>query len=521
MPDEDNTNGRGGQGGGADFTPKVIPLADARMRLEKLEPSSDRKGATWPVPRPLPNGLLPVKPFNLAMLPAALAPWVEDIAERMQCPLDYPAVSAMAALGAAIGAKVGIRPKRHDDWLIVPNLWGCIIGPPGYMKSPAMNEVLKPLRRLEAEAKKGNKRAELSYAAELEEFKRSRKQKDSQPPMEPPEKPMTRRYVVNDTSYEALGNILADNPNGVLAYRDELLALVCTLDREERHNDRGFFLQAWNGTDDYTFDRIIRGNIYVERACVSLFGSTQPGLITKYVRRVMAADGGDGMLQRFQLLVWPDGSPNWKNVDRYPLADARASVNKIFARLDNMTKDDVGAMIDTYETIPFLRFDDAAQEMFDDWRAGLETRLRSGDLHQAIESHLAKYRKLIPALALISAIVDRCCYKVDAAALSKALDFGAYLETHALRVFAGGQEAEAKAAKEIVKHIRKGDLSDGFTCRDVHQRGWSHLTDNEEVQSSLDLLVNNDWLAEQQIRTAGRPKMTYLINPAVSENLHS
>jgi hypothetical protein len=40
------------------------------------------------------------------------------------------------------------------------------------------------------------------------------------------------------------------------------------------------------------------------------------------------------------------------------------------------------------------------------------------------------------------------------------------------------------------------------------------FSDNEAVQSALDLLVNNDWLAEQQIRTAGRPKITYLINPA-------
>jgi putative DNA primase/helicase len=164
MPDFDNTSGRGGQGGeGTDFTPKVIPIADARMRLEKLEPkvAPGQAGAEgnpkseWPAPRPLPNGLLPVKPFDLAMVPAAFAPWIEDIAERMQCPPDYPAISAMVALGAAIGGKIGIRPKRHDDWLIVPNLWGCIIGPPGYMKSPAMNEVLKPPRRLEAKRRRG------------------------------------------------------------------------------------------------------------------------------------------------------------------------------------------------------------------------------------------------------------------------------------------------------------------------------------------------------------------------------
>jgi putative DNA primase/helicase len=209
------------------------------------------------------------------MLPEAIVPWVEDIAERMQCPPDYVAVSAVVAMGAVIGSRVGIKPKRHDDWLVVPNLWGCIVGPPGYLKSPAMNEVLKPVRRIEAEAKKANNKAQAVYEAELEEYKRNKKRKDDQTPLEEaPEKPTTQRYLVNDTSYEALGSILADNPNGVLAYRDELMSLVKALDKEERHADRGFFLQAWNGTDDYTFDRIIRGTTYVERACVSLFGST-------------------------------------------------------------------------------------------------------------------------------------------------------------------------------------------------------------------------------------------------------
>jgi hypothetical protein len=292
------------------------------------------------------------------------------------------------------------------------------------------------------------------------------------------------------------------------------MSLVKALDKEERHADRGFFLQAWNGTDDYTFDRIIRGTTYVERACVSLFGSTQPGLITAYVRRVVAAGGGDGMLQRFQLLVWPDGSPDWKNVDRYPLAEARSAARALFERLKSQEPEQIGAQKDEFDDIPFLRFDEAAQELFNDWRAKLETRLRSGELHPAFESHLAKYRKLVPALALISAIADRCKRTVDAAALSGALAFADYLESHAMRVYGAGREAETSAAKEILRHIRKDDLSDGFTCRDVHHQGWSHLTQNDTVQSALDLLVNNDWLAEQQIKTAGRPKLTYLINPA-------
>src|SRR3546814_19951943 len=70
----------------------------------------------------------------------------------MQTPADFVGVSAMVAAGSVVGRKVGIRPMRNDDWQEVPNLWSCIIGRPGVMKSPAVKNALKPLSRLEATA---------------------------------------------------------------------------------------------------------------------------------------------------------------------------------------------------------------------------------------------------------------------------------------------------------------------------------------------------------------------------------
>ena len=69
-------------------------------------------------------------PFDPALLPKALRPWIMDIAERLQCPPDFSAVAAMVSLGAVVGRRLAIRPKRHDDWLVVPNLWGAVVGRP-------------------------------------------------------------------------------------------------------------------------------------------------------------------------------------------------------------------------------------------------------------------------------------------------------------------------------------------------------------------------------------------------------
>ena len=85
----------------------------------------------WPEPKPLPSGLAPVQPFDIDFMPTALAPWIDDIAHRLQCPPDYVAVAAVTALGSAIGRRVGIKPQAKTDWIEVPNIWGCFIGSRG------------------------------------------------------------------------------------------------------------------------------------------------------------------------------------------------------------------------------------------------------------------------------------------------------------------------------------------------------------------------------------------------------
>jgi hypothetical protein len=328
-----------------------------------------------------------------------------------------------------------------------------------------------------------------------------------------PEEPQARRYIATDTTYEALGDLLADNPNGILVFRDELISLLKTLDDERYIAARGFFLFGWSGTQRYQFDRIIRGHTHIERTCISLLGSTQPARISEYVRRAVSGEGDDGLIQRFGLMVWPDHNGEWRNVDRYPDTIAKAAAWRTFEDLDAMTPESARARHDEFESIPFLRFDNEAQEIFDAWREQLEKRLRSGQLHPALESHLAKYRKLAPALALVSSLADAPIGCIDAPPLRRAIAFADYLESHARRIYGSGKAAEAKSAEAIIEKIRKGDLKDGFTCRDIHQRDWSNLSVPARVQAALDLLVDLDWLAEQSVKTAGRPKTTYLINP--------
>ena len=51
---------------------------------------------------------------------------------------------------------------------------------------------------------------------------------------------------------------------------------------------------------------------------------------------------------------------------------------QVFERLDTLSPEAVGAVQDDYnpEEIPYLRFHPEAQQVFNDWRAGLEQIIR-------------------------------------------------------------------------------------------------------------------------------------------------
>jgi hypothetical protein len=104
----------------------------------------------WPKPESLGDDLLPVPAFDVAMLPEAFRDHVIDVAERMQVPVDLPAVYAVACLAGCVNRRAAFQPKRADTgWIVTPNLWACIVAPPGQMKTPTQAAFTQHIARLE------------------------------------------------------------------------------------------------------------------------------------------------------------------------------------------------------------------------------------------------------------------------------------------------------------------------------------------------------------------------------------
>lgn len=472
-----------------------------------------------------------VPPFDAAFLPTHLAPWCIDIASRMSVPLDMVAIPAIVQAGALIGRRIGIRPEKHTNWLEVANLWGCIVASPGSLKSPVFAEVLKPVNRLELQMAALNDEAQCQFNAEEAVAKIQSKldtiaaknalkignndaaivaMREGTVLQRAPEK----RYLVNDATVEKLGEICADNPDGILIHRDEVMSLFGELDRTENQSARGFFLSGWGGQEGYTFDRIGRGTVRIAAVNLSLIGTTQPDRLKRFIN-----DGlhglNDGMVQRLQLLSWPDPAPKYTLCEHAIDANARDTANACYAALASLQADTVEARRDTYDDdgVPYLHFADDAQPVWNAYRVRLENKLRYSDLSPALASHFAKYRGLIPRLALIMHLAGGGAGSVSLAALNQALALAEYLEAHAHRAYAAGQNTAADSALKILSRIKRGQLASGFTARDVKRPQWTGLTDSKIVDDGITMLVDHNWIEPTAINTGGRASVQYAIHP--------
>jgi putative DNA primase/helicase len=153
---------------------------------------------------------------------------------------------------------------------------------------------------------------------------------------------------------------LAENPNGLLVERDELSSLLVTLEDERSATARGLYLSGWSGNEGYRFDRIIRGTTTLPKFALSVVGGIQPGPLERYVRGAFSGERADGLLQRFQLIVWPDPEP-FLYVDRFPDGPAKRAAAALFERANNFHADAIGSRDEFGNDPPFVRLSKSPQ----------------------------------------------------------------------------------------------------------------------------------------------------------------
>lgn len=489
---------------------------------------------SWAEPEDLPD-IPPAPPLPADPVPSKFDTWVRDISRCANTPLDYPVSAAWVAAGAAIGRRIGLIVCPSDSFIVVPNLFGAVVGDPSQRKSTPLGAVFKPLQTLETEASIDHEDKEVdrvAIEAHLKSLKtklgKSRAKgelssedregyKEAQGDLKEANRQV--RYLGTDPTVPKLGEMLVDNPSGVLLYRDELAGFFASLGEANREQDRAFYLTAWNGDKPYTFDRIIRGTKRIKHACVSVFGSIQPGVLHSVVRGAqLGGESNDGMLQRFQVLVYPEKTRTYQRPTEPPDIEARKDVTEVFRRLTNLPGEMAGASTMLGGDIPFLRFSRDAQLRYYEWDDALQRELRTSDMHPTMMAHLAKYASFMPSLALIDHLVDVGTGPVGIVSVEKAIRMCEYYRGHAERIFAPLTAVDLNAARLMLTKIKSGAVAKRsgeplqFTPRDIYRAGWAGLTDKDEVKAGIKCLEEYGYV---QTEMKGKEVVLAHINPAL------
>lgn len=449
-----------------------------------------------------------------------------DFANGAGCPPDYAAIAFLSACASLIGGKRRVMPYSGvSQWSEPSILWVAAVGDPSANKSPGLDAITAPLRKMEKAIAESHKDTLREWNGVVE---RARAVKDDwqgqvklavkdglQTPAMPtdaiaPDEPARRRLIVQDGTPEAIASILSANDVGTLHFRDELAGWLSSFDRYSP-GGREFWLEAYGGRP-FVIDRKGSGSVTVNFNGVSVLGGVQPEKLAD----TLLSSVDDGLVARF-LWAWPQAIP----FRRPSSSGNEADLQALYERLDRLQwgQDDFGTDV----AIKLHLTSDAA-DVFDHWGAENDEGLE--DAGALYKSFCGKLRGMVLRIALVSEHIKWAWQGGQEPRLVTADTVGAvcdfieqYAKPMALRVFGDAalppvERNAATLARYIIRH-----KLETFNARSLRRKaGYTGPKQPKAQEDALDLLSECNWIMPAPHRAGdngGRLSADYIVNPVV------
>ena len=385
-------------------------------------------------------------PSQLSDLPANAVPpmlerFIKCVSRRKGAPEAFATVSALTAIGAAIGAGVRVQVRQKDDtWKEAANLFSVVVANPGSVKSPVIRDAVQPLKVVDKRWSKVDEAEHNKWTAA------SKNRKKNAP--DPGPEPRIRRSVVDDVTSEKQIRIFRDNPRGVLRAPDELAGLLGGFGQYKSGGgaDREHFLRSFDG-EDIKLDRVGSGTISADTATLSLIAGTQPDRLRDIVKNL----GADGLLQRM-IVVLHDGRDR-EGLDEEP--DREATV-WYASTIERLTAVDASVP-------PLVRFTPTAGRILDAAAKQIKLLKNVPGASNEFKGHIEKWGKLLPRLALIIHVARKMeqgersdqIDQIEPDTVAMAVRLASFFLDHALQFYATyfGRTETASEARWIAEHL--------------------------------------------------------------------
>lgn len=486
-------------------------------RGEALHSGQARGAAPGNVPAPSAPPPEPFQPFPVDALPDRMRVFVENVAAATGTDAAFAAMAALVVVAGCIGNRVAVLVK--SGWIESAVLWGVLVGRSGTTKSPVLKLVTRALidlfkaeRRAFTDAMKEYIREMERHNVRLAEWKKSQRDGPPTDPPDEPERPTERRLLVSDITVEKLGELLEQNPLGLLLVRDELAAWVGAFDRYAS-GGKGSDQPAWLSMYDaapVTIDRKSgKGNYFVERAAVSVLGSIQPGTLA---RSFGTAEREAGLLARVLVAYPPDRPALWTEAALPD--DVAAEWRKLLETLLALP-----AAIDEHGD-PRPRFIPIGQEAKALWIEWHDRHARElVDIsNDDLVAHYAKLKGACARIALLFACVevaaggDAVAY-ISADAMRRAIAVVEWFKGEGRRVYAVlGESEEDRARRQLIEWIeRRGGA---VTVRELTHSLQQYRGRTDAAKTDLDALAKagcGAWEHPAPGPKGGRPSPRFVL----------
>ena len=448
-----------------------------KQTQQNASPTDD----TWPEPKTLQPVLRKVPAFNLKMLPDILVPFVKDVSERMGQPADFVAIPIMITAAAALGSRWAVCPKAIDkSWRESAVLWGGVVARSGAKKSPCISIATKPIQNIEQRLDQEYQIAHSFYLSAKKQYDTSAKNNKGSSPTGPaPVEPKRQRAIVQDASYQKVTQMMSDSPCGLLE----------------------------------------RGTSRIERAFLCIVGGVQPSVLGQYIQSAKGGGkGNDGLVQRFQLLTYPDLDTGLKEADRAADEAAEKSAYDAIEALRSLNAAKLGLEPLNGDNRAILHFAPDAQQLYDKLRDNIDERAVSDKEDEIMASHLSKMPATIAKLAMLIHLLDEGTGPITIEATCKANLWVKYLHRHAKRIYGSAEIGSMQLASILGKKLETSAIKEPFTAREIERKGWLGLTDSKLVEDALVELEEAGWTKGTPYKPAtGRPTILYNLNPALAK----
>lgn len=493
------------------------PLATVQpIRISALEPElGQQKEPQFGIPVDLFN-VEPVPQIPLDALPAVVANYAKDQAELMGCDHSILGMASLVAAASCLHDDVQIQPKRHDPtWRESARLWVAIVGSPSSKKSPAIGKAIHHVKTIDAARREQSRAAVSRWEAQHAPRRKGTSKEDTPLEGPAPERPPMKRAIVEDTTVEALSEILKDNPQGVLCVRDELTGWLGSMDAYKGSKagasaDRANWLELYNG-GPRSVDRLARGSVYIQNWSSCLIGGIQPDML----RRVVVGMGHDGLLQRFLPVI--ACATNTRGIDRRPDMSAIEDHRELLEHL---------ASIIPYKE-PVLLEEDAhvVRERVD----MLAEKMGRAVGHEGLEAWLGKWSGIFARLLLTFHAIECAKLRVHPSTRKVSGETAEKVERllcrvllrHAINFYS--EIVDVNDRHQRVKELARLILAKHWN--EVHkrelQRSWKAASKMQawELHDVVTRLCDMDWLQpdrEGEPGADGKPRR-WVVNPAVHE----